>query len=145
MAIVTECLESGLPHDCEVFGLFADLLPAVLQQDGGELQWGRARQGLVPDFRLRLPTPDGPSDSLAELKICGAGKTWYPRGREGRGTDRRSRGLAGLYRESLSMTAGFMGHCHTKLGPWSRGWSPMDSSGALLLDLGETAAGTSIS
>ena len=79
-AIVTECLASNLPHDCEVFGAFADLLPAVTQEAGGDLQWGRSRQGLVPDFKFHLPTPDGPSDFLAELKICGASKSWYPRG-----------------------------------------------------------------
>ena len=101
-ALVTECLASGLPHDCEVYGLFADLLPAVEQEEGGELQWGRARQGLVPDFRLQLSSPDGPSFSLAELKICGAGKTWFPRGREGRGTDKRAEGLGKLYRDALS-------------------------------------------
>ena len=117
MAIVAECLASGLPHDCEVFGLFSDLLPAVVQEDG-ELQWGRARQGLVPDFRLRLPTTEGPSDSLAELKICGAGRTWYPRGKEGRGTDRRSRGLARLYRESLKKyDARFHGTARDQTGP----------------------------
>ena len=38
------------------------------------------RQGLVPDFRLRLPTPQGPTDCLAELKCFGAGVTWHPRG-----------------------------------------------------------------
>ena len=99
LVIVAKCIASGLPHDCEVYGLFADQLPAVAQEDGSDLQWGRARQGLVPDFCLRCPTLDGSSDSLAELKICGAGKTWYPRGREGRGTDKRAGGLSGLYRD----------------------------------------------
>ena len=64
--------------------------------------WGRSRQGLIPDFRLRLPTPEGTTDSLAELKITSAGVTWYPRGVEGRGTDRRSAGLPELYRSKLA-------------------------------------------
>ena len=102
-ALVVECLASGLPHDCEVYGLFSDQLPAVVQEEGGDLQWGRSRQGLVPDFLLRLPSPEGPSDSLAELKICSAGKTWYPRGREGRGTDKRAGGLAKLYHDKLAV------------------------------------------
>ena len=73
-----------------------------LRQREGGLEWGRARQGLVPDFRFRLPTPEGPSDSLAELKITSAGVTWYPRGVEGRGTDRRAAGLEKLYVGKLS-------------------------------------------
>ena len=101
-ALVSECLDAKLPHDCEVYGLFSDLLPASTEEDGGELEWGRNRQGLIPDFRLRLPTPEGTSDSLAELKIVGAGVTWYPRGVEGRGTDRRAGGLPRLYKRKLS-------------------------------------------
>ena len=49
-AIVTECLQSKLPHDCEVYGMFSDLLPAAAEAEGGGLEWGRARQGLIPDF-----------------------------------------------------------------------------------------------
>ena len=99
---MTECLQSKLPHDCEVYGMFSDLLPAAAEAEGGGLEWGRARQGLIPDFRLRLPTPEGTTDSLAELKITNAGVTWYPRGVEGRGTDRRAAGLQGLYRRNLA-------------------------------------------
>ena len=33
--IVLEAAHASVPVDCEVFGLFADLLPAVLQQEGG--------------------------------------------------------------------------------------------------------------
>ena len=61
-----------LPHNVEVYGVFAHLLPAVAVQEGGDLQWARSRQGLVPDFRLRLPTPQGPSDCLVGLKCIGA-------------------------------------------------------------------------
>ena len=101
-ALVTECIDAKLPHDCEVYGLFSDLLPAATEADGGELEWGRSRQGLIPDFRLRLPTPEGTNDSLAELKIVSAGVTWYPRGVEGRGTDRRAGGLPTLYKRKLA-------------------------------------------
>ena len=73
------------------------LLPAVAQTEGGELQWGRSCQALVPDFRIQLPTPEGPTFSLAELKICGAGKTWCLRGQEGRRKYRRAAGLIKLY------------------------------------------------
>ena len=99
--IVSEAAHAGVPADCEVFGLFADLLPAALQQEGGELQWGRARQGKVPDFRFLLPTPDGPRTSLAELKVISAGKTWFPAGVEGKGTDKRANKLASEYEGAL--------------------------------------------
>ena len=58
-AIVSECLDAKLPHDCEVYGLFANLLSAIAQDDGGGLEWGRARQGLIPDFRPETANPRG--------------------------------------------------------------------------------------
>ena len=89
LAIVNECLVSKLPVECEVYGLFADLIPAEATAEGEELHWGRARQGLTPDLRLRIPNPiTGPTDSLAELKFVSAGVTWFPRGVVGKGTDR---------------------------------------------------------
>ena len=100
-AVVQESLLSGVQVDCEVYGLFADLLPAVLVREGGELQHARARQGLVPDFKLLLNTPEGPDNCLAELKMIGAGKTWYPRGRDGRGTERRATELRTAYERAL--------------------------------------------
>ena len=63
VAIARECLASKLPHDVEVYGLFAHLLPVVVTRQGGDLEWARARQGLVPDYRLRLPTPRVPAMS----------------------------------------------------------------------------------
>ena len=86
---------------CEVYGLFSDLLQAVEQAEGGDLEYRRSRQGLIPDFCIRLPTPEGISDSLAELKILSAGVTWYPRGVVWRGTERRAAGLPALYRRKL--------------------------------------------
>ena len=73
MAIYREACLSKVAVDCEVYGLFGDLLPAALLQEGGELQWGRARQGKVPDFKFLLSTPEGPKPCLAELR--GAFKT----------------------------------------------------------------------
>ena len=102
LAIVYECLNAGLVHDCEVYGLFADLIPAQAVNNRGEsLEWGRARQGLVPDFKIRLPTPEGLTDHLAELKFIGAGVSWFPRGVRGKGTDRRAAGLPLLYKRAL--------------------------------------------
>ena len=51
---------------------------------------------------MRLPTPEGNTDCLAELKFISAGVTWYPRGAAGRGTDRRAGGLQSLYKGKLA-------------------------------------------
>ena len=101
MAIYLEACLAKVPADCEVYGIFADLLPAALQEEGGELQWGRARQGKVPDFKFVLPSPEGPKPCLAELKCISAGKTLYPRGVKGKGTDRRASKLPGEYEAKL--------------------------------------------
>ena len=88
--VMSEAMLSNVFVDCEVYGQFSDLLPASLMEEGGELQWGRARQGKVPDFKFLLNTPNGPESSLAELKTISAGKSRYPRGVMGKGTDRRA-------------------------------------------------------
>ena len=113
-----QCLAAKLPHDVEVYGIFADLLPATEVEEGGELQWVRARQGLVPDFMLRLPTPEGPTDSLAELKVISAGVSWYPRGVEVRGTDKRAGLLQGEYRRKLAKyDRSYHGASQSQTGP----------------------------
>ena len=73
------------------------MLIASLIQEDGELQWGRARQGKVPDFKFLLPSPDGPKSALAELKVLSCGKTWYSRGVKGKGTLRRAARLSQEY------------------------------------------------
>ena len=88
--VMSEAMLSGVFVDCEVYGQFSDLLPASLEEEGGELQWRRARQGVIPDYKFMLNTPNGPESSLAELKIISAGKSRYPRGVIGKGTDRRA-------------------------------------------------------
>ena len=64
--------------ECEVFGAFRDLIPVdALKQGEGELQRGRSRQGLLPDFRIEMQSPVvGPTLKLAELKCIGAGRGW---------------------------------------------------------------------
>ena len=101
--VMAEAALAGIPSDCEVYGLFSNLLPAALTEVGGELHMAQARQGKVPDFRFLLPTPDGPNNCLAELKVISAGKTWFPRGTAGNGTERRA--------ESLKRST--RGHCAT--------------------------------
>lgn len=113
-AINSLCLWAKLPANCEVFGLFVDVIPVEALREDQELQRGRKRQGLVPDFRLLLPSPTGgPTSTLAELKCLCAGASRYPRGGRGqRGVARRARLLPGEYRAALKKTR------MVRWGPW---------------------------
>ena len=103
------------------------------QQDG--LQRGRGRQGLLPDFRLELPTPDGQvSFQLAELKVIGAAGTNYPRSgppaRSKRGVERRAAKLPGEYRRPLEkLDRRYHGAQQGQVGPLVR---RLDSFGPLV-------------
>ena len=67
------CLTSNMRAECEVYGLFRDLIPVEALGEEEELQRGRGRQGLLPDFRLEIPSTAGePEYRLAELKMIGA-------------------------------------------------------------------------
>ena len=101
------CLTSQLRAECEVYGMFRDLIPveALGQEEG--LQRGRGRQGLLPDFRLELPSPAGePELRLAELKMIGAVEKWYPRSgalaRRKSGVERRVVPLPAEYSNPLA-------------------------------------------
>ena len=48
-------MDAKVVHDCEVYGLFADLIPAQAAAQGDGMQWGRARQGLIPE-QMVCPT-----------------------------------------------------------------------------------------
>ena len=65
--VMSEAMLSGIYVDCDVYGQFSYLLPASLMEEGGELQWSRAQQGKVPDYKFLINTPNGPESSLAEL------------------------------------------------------------------------------
>ena len=114
---MAEAALAGIPSDCEVYGLFSNLLPAALTEVGGELHMARARQGKVPDFRFLLPTPDGPNNCLAELKVISAGKTWFPRGTAGKGTERRADKLEAEYERTLrDLDVRFLGAAPARAG-----------------------------
>ena len=74
--IFQDMRQHGMPCTCEVFGLFAPLLPQPARE---EVDWfpRRKRQGLVPDFQATVP--EG-YQVLLELKVIGLGPTWYNRG-----------------------------------------------------------------
>ena len=101
LALLNECIQSKLPIECEGYGVFADLILSETTAEGEELLWGRAKQGMCPDFRLTTPTPTGPTESLAELKFIGASPLCYLRGVEWRGTDRHASRLPAEYRKKL--------------------------------------------
>ena len=65
---------------CEVFNLFSGLIP---QEGLARIDRGRKRQGLVPDFKVRLPVGDGrpvaDELALAELKVITSCPTRYQR------------------------------------------------------------------
>ena len=101
------CLTSNLRAECEVYGLFRDLIPVAALGEEEVLQRGRGRQGLLPDFRLEIPSPAGePEYQLAELKIIGAVERWYPRSgglaRRNRGVERRVVPLPAEYSNPLA-------------------------------------------
>ena len=99
------CLTSSIKAECEVFGVFRDLIPVQALGEGG-LERGRGRQGLLPDFQMELPTSQGQAtNQLAELKVIGAAGSCYPRSgpsaRRTRGVERRASRLTGEYRRPL--------------------------------------------
>ena len=101
------CLTANLRAECEVYGLFKDLIPVQALEQEEDLQRGRGRQGLLPDFKVELPTIAGePTERLAELKIIGAVRKWYPRSgglaRKKKAVERRAAPLPGEYRTPLT-------------------------------------------
>ena len=77
--------------------MFSHLIPA---EGLTRIERGRKRQGLVPDFRLEIPSStEGTKLQLAELKMICCCATWYPSssGVNVRGTDKRAEKLHGEY------------------------------------------------
>ena len=71
------------------------------------MERGKGQQGLLPDFKLVVPTPNGEmTERLAELKILGAVPSWYPRNgvqaRKKKAVERRAAVLPKEYRNPLS-------------------------------------------
>ena len=131
MVLNSFCLTSNIRAECEVYGEFRDLIPVEAMGED-MLQRGRGRQGLLPDFKLELPTPEGGHDvKLAELKVIGAVDSWYPRSgfsaRRTRGME-RSR-LQGEYRRPLvKLDQKYHGTADGQVGPLQR---RLDSFGPL--------------
>ena len=120
------CMTSGIRAECEVYGLFKHLIPTQALEDEGCLERGRGRQGLLPDFKLEVPSPDGePTERLAELKVIGAVSKWYPRNgvqaRKKKAVQRRATGLPNEYRNPLiKLDAKYHGTSAGRKGPLLR-------------------------
>ena len=81
-------LWSSMRSTCEVFGLFSHLIP---QEGLNRLERGRDRQGMVPDFMLKVTNPAGGQvDRLAELKVINCCLSRYPPGRRDKAVGRRA-------------------------------------------------------
>ena len=74
-SIINDC---GVIANPEPYGLFSAHIPATATANGGDLQYTKDKQGLIPDFHITFPAEHGPTSSnLAELKCISAGATWY--------------------------------------------------------------------
>ena len=100
MCINSLCNWARLPATCEVWNLFAHLIPGEALS---RIETGRKRQALVPDFRIEMPglLANGATEyKLAELKILSCCDTWYkssPRSNV-RAVEKRAQGLPQDYR-----------------------------------------------
>ena len=118
-AISGLCVWAHLPMTCEVFNLFAHLIP---QEGLNRMERGRRRQALVPDFRLTMPDPaTGVRRKLAELKILNCCSSRYQVGERQKGVDRRARLLAAEYRrKAKNVDKDFVGTADGEVGPVER-------------------------
>ena len=108
---------------CEVYGLFAPLLPQRARNEM-DSQPARRRQGLVPDFLAHLRAqPDGPlRDLLLDVKTLHYGTSTYPHSEERcRAVTRRAAAVNAEYlNKARSLDREFL-HVHTGMtGPVER-------------------------
>ena len=67
MTINSLILDSSIRADCEVFGLFRDIIPVEALNGEEGLRFGRGRQGLLPDSRLELSGQSGGVGALGHV------------------------------------------------------------------------------
>jgi hypothetical protein len=53
------CLTSNIRAECEVYGLFRDLIPVEALEAEEDLWRDRGRQGLLPDSKLLVQSRNG--------------------------------------------------------------------------------------
>ena len=118
-AISSLCVWSHVSITCEVFNLFAHLIP---QEGLNRLERGRKRQALVPDYRLALPDQaHGIVRRLAELKIINCCPSRYQVGDKQKAVDRRANLLANEYRKKArTVDRDYGGTMAGEVGPIER-------------------------
>ena len=120
MKINSMCSWARVPATVEVWGLFSHLIPAEALS---RMESGRARQAIVPDFRLNVPSDLGESQvKLAELKVLNCCKTWYTTGSgvNVRATDKRANGLQSIYKSKAKKVDKDIGTAAGERGPVER-------------------------
>lgn len=121
MTINSLCTWARLPTTCEVWGLFSHLIP---NEAMSRIEGGRKRQGLVPDFRLEMPSITGGTEyRLAELKIISCCDTWYKPSASSntRATEKRAKGLQMEYhRKAKKVDHDLLGVAAGEKGPLER-------------------------
>ena len=121
---------AGVEVQCEVFNLFAGLIP---QQGLSRMERGRKRQGMVADFMVCLPGGAGEAGGgrsgvgavsvLAELKVVSSCPTWYKRAPRDtvKAVSRRAEGLQPEYlKKARKMDHHFGGVPQDQEGPVTR-------------------------
>ena len=89
---------SRVSSTCEFFDLFGHLIP---KEGLSRMESGRARQGLVPDFKIALPDKvEGTKEVLAEIKVINCCPSRYtPSGPNVKAVNKRAQLLPGEYRK----------------------------------------------
>ena len=121
MTLNSICTWARLPTTCEVWGLFSHLIP---NKALSRIEGGRKRQGLVPDFRLEMPSGTGGTEyRLAELKVISCCDTWYKPSKSAntRATEKRANGLQIEYhRKAKKVDQDLLGVGEGEKGPVER-------------------------
>lgn len=130
MTINSLCTWARLPTTCEVWGLFSHLIP---NEAMSRIEGGRKRQGLVPDFRMEMPSTTGGTEyRLAELKMISCCDTWYKpcASANTRATEKRAKGLQMEYRrKAKKVDQDLLGVATEEKGPVER---RLDEFGSLV-------------
>ena len=109
--------EARIPTEVEVYGRFSHLIPTMAHDLNEALHFYREKQGLVPDFLLKMEGgQQGMRDTLAELKFISAGLTYY--NSKEKQVDIRAKGLQQEYvRKCRNIDRKYCGVGQDEVGP----------------------------
>ena len=116
LSLETMLYEARIVTEVEVYGRFSHLIPTLANNTDEALHFYREKQGLVPDFLLKMESPSGLKDTLAELKFISAGLTYY--NSEDKQVDVRARSLQQEYvRKCRDIDKKYCGASPNTIGP----------------------------